>query len=140
MPAKISRIKIDAFRGIPEVEVDTERKSLLIKGDNGTGKSSVVEALEFFFTGTVSHLKGTKGISVEKHAPHAHHKQRDVKIELTFDPGDIVLSRTMKTGPPSDTSLASYLNAARKGTFILRRSQILEFINNDPADRYSAIA
>jgi len=140
MQARISRIEIHGFRGIPQLALNTDRKSVLIKGDNGTGKSSIVEAVEFFFTGSVSHLQGTKGVSLAKHGPHIHYTKKDVKVELTFDPGNVILSRTMTTSPVGNKSLEAQLNAARNGTFILRRSQILEFINDDPADRYSAIA
>ena len=140
MPVRISRIDVHAFRGIPQLALETDRKSVLIKGDNGTGKSSIIEALEFFFTGAVVHLQGTHGVSLTKHGPHIHYSKADVKVELTFDPGNIVLSRTMTTPPVRNKLLESQMSAASKGTFILRRSQILEFINDDPADRYSAIA
>lgn len=140
MAVRISRIDIHAFRGVPQLALDIERKSVLIKGDNGTGKSSIIEALEFFFTGEVSNLQGTQGVSLGKHGPHVHYSKGDVKVKVTFDPGNVTLSRTMATSPVVHKTLESLLNAAKKGTFILRRSQILAFINADPAERYSAIA
>ena len=61
MTAKIKSIHIKAFRGIPELDIPLDSRSLTIKGDNGTGKSSIVEALEFFFTGGISALEGVQG-------------------------------------------------------------------------------
>ena len=50
MPVKIKTINIHAFRGIPDIELQLDGKNLLLRGENGTGKSSLVEAIEFFFT------------------------------------------------------------------------------------------
>jgi recombinational DNA repair ATPase RecF len=51
MTVKIKTINIHAFRGIPDLELQLDGKNLLLRGENGTGKSSIVEAIEFFFTG-----------------------------------------------------------------------------------------
>jgi DNA repair exonuclease SbcCD ATPase subunit len=135
----IKGIKIRAFRGVPSLELLLERKSLLLKGENGTGKSSIVEAIEFFFRGRISHLEGTQGVSLRKHGPHVRYKQKDMRVELTFDPGDVSLQRTLKEEPSPPPHLTSVLDAGRKDTYILRRSQILGFIESDPAVRFAAI-
>ena len=50
---KIKKLYIEAFRGIPKsVELDFSNRngdavSTIIYGDNGTGKSSIVDAIEF---------------------------------------------------------------------------------------------
>lgn len=51
---RIASVKIESFRGVPDVlEIDLRRTpksspgSLLLLGDNGSGKSSVADALEF---------------------------------------------------------------------------------------------
>jgi RecF/RecN/SMC N terminal domain len=137
--ANVKSIRIEAFRGIPSLELPLERKSLLLKGENGTGKSSIVEAIEFFFRGRISHLEGTQGISLRKHGPHIHYKQKDMRVELTFDPGNVSLQRTLKVEPSPPSNLVSVLDAGRRDTYILRRSQILEFIESDPAVRFAAI-
>jgi len=46
---RIKSINIRAFRGIPTLDLPLNGKSVLLKGENGTGKSSIIEALEFFF-------------------------------------------------------------------------------------------
>ena len=49
---KIKNIEINAFRGIPDIlKLNLQGNSLLLYGENGTGKSSIVDAIEFFFTG-----------------------------------------------------------------------------------------
>lgn len=139
MPAKIKKIEIRAFRGIPEVELELEGKSLLVRGENGTGKSSIVDAVEFFFTGKVSHLEGVRGLSLQRHGPHRNFKPEDINISITFDPGEVHRERTLASVPSVPRELQDYFAVTQKGTFILRRSQLLNFIMSQPADRFRAI-
>jgi predicted ATP-dependent endonuclease of OLD family len=137
--SKIKTIGIHALRGIPNLELELDGKNLLLRGDNGTGKSSFIDAIEFFFTGEISHLKGTQGLSMQRHATNIKFKPKDVNVAITFKPGNINLRRTFKDAPLPPNPLQKYFEIAQKGTFILHRSQILEFINSKPADRFVAI-
>lgn len=139
MSVKIKKINIYAFRGIPDLELELEGKSLLLRGENETGKSSIVEAIEFFFTGKVSRLEGIQGLSLRRHGPHVNFTPDDVNVVITFDPGNISLGRTFTSAPSPLALLEDYFQITQKGTFILRRSQILEFIISQPAERFRAI-
>jgi recombinational DNA repair ATPase RecF len=138
---QIKAINIHAFRGIPDLELRLDGKNLVLKGENATGKSSIVEAFEFFFTGNLSIFagEGTQNLSMLKHMPHKNFKKDDVCVQVTFDPGEITLGRTFDSGPTVPAPIKNYFQAAQKGTFILHRSQILKFINSPPADRFRAI-
>lgn len=139
MSVKIKRVNIHAFRGIPDLELELEGRSLLLRGENGTGKSSIVEAIEFFFTGKISPLEGVQGLSLQRHGPHVNFTPNDVNIEITFDPGNVSLYGTFVAMPSPSKQLEEYFQVTQKGTFILRRSQILAFITSKPADRFRAI-
>jgi DNA repair exonuclease SbcCD ATPase subunit len=139
MAVKLSKINIKAFRGIPELELDLDGKSLIIKGENGSGKSSIVDAIELFFTGKVLHLDGIQGLSLYNHGTHVNYKQEDVKISLTFNPGNIAMIRTFDSSFSIPEGLESFFKITNNGTFILRRSQLLVFISSRPADRFRAI-
>jgi len=139
MPVKIKTINIHAFRGIPDIELQLDGKNLLLRGENGTGKSSLVEAIEFFFTGKISHLEGTRGLSLQRHGPHVNFKPDDLNVKLTFNPGNVSLNRTLISSPSPPEQLKDYFQIIQKDTFILRRSQILTFIMSKPADRFRAI-
>ncbi|PNR92107.1 hypothetical protein HWHPT5561_06040 [Petrotoga sp. HWH.PT.55.6.1] len=139
MSVKIKKINIKAFRGIPDLELELNGKSLLLRGENGTGKSSIVEAIEFFFTGKVSHLEGIQGLSLKRHGPHVNFKPDDMNVEITFNPGNISLNRNFTSVPSPPNQFSDYFHITQKGTFILRRSQILEFIMSQPAERFRAI-
>src|SRR3989338_4163853 len=97
MTNKIKEICIKAFRGIPDLHLLLDGKSLIICGENGTGKSSIVDSIEFFFTGNVSHLSGVQKLSMSEHAPHTKFKPEDVEVDISFNPGDINLVRRFDT-------------------------------------------
>ncbi len=139
MSVTIKTINIHAFRGIPDLELELDGKSVIIRGENGTGKSSIVDAIEFFFTGKVSHLEGVRGLSLRRHGPHVHYNPEDVRIEITFNLGNASLTRTFTSAPDPPEEFKDYFQVTQKGTFILRRSQILAFIMSRPADRFRAI-
>ncbi len=56
---KIQRLVMHAFRGVPgEMTVDFGKgDSLAVYGDNGTGKSTIADALEWYFTGEIEFLR-----------------------------------------------------------------------------------
>ena len=98
-----------------------------------------MEAIEFFFTGKISHLEGVRGLSLQRHGPHVNFNANDVRVEITFNPGNISLNRNFESAPSKPEQFNDYFQITQKGTFILRRSQILEFIMSQPAERFRAI-
>lgn len=55
---RLTRIQVSAFRGVPDTleVVLAGGRSLAVCGDNGTGKSTLADALEWFFTGKIGFL------------------------------------------------------------------------------------
>lgn len=57
---KIIKLTIRGIRGIKdEITLEPNGENMVISGINGTGKSSVVDAIEFLFTGGISRLSRT---------------------------------------------------------------------------------
>ena len=52
---RLTKITMQAFRGVRDAyEIDLpQAQSLLMYGDNGTGKSSLADAIEWYFTGEI---------------------------------------------------------------------------------------
>src|SRR6266436_5687746 len=84
---RIRRLEVQSYRGIREqVGLIADGKSILLFGENGTGKSSFVDALERLLVGRVSTLDGrAAGISSDRHGPHIHAESYPSRIAVTFD-------------------------------------------------------
>jgi energy-coupling factor transporter ATP-binding protein EcfA2 len=132
---RIGKLHVMGYRGITkEVNLLLEGKSLILFGENGTGKSSFVEAIEKLFTGKISSLDGrAQGLSSSKHGPSIKVPDSGTEIEVTFDDGTIFnLDSSLESLP---NHIQSYLRAAGQPLFILRRAQILELIEREPRKR-----
>lgn len=131
---KIDRIVVEGFRGITRAcTLPFDGKSLLLFGENGTGKSSFVDALEILFTGKVSTLEGRMGVSTERHGPNIR-AVGPTEIYVRFSEGsEFTLGTDVELLP---MALKEYLIAAQEPLYILRRRQILDFIESKPQERY----
>lgn len=69
---RIETIEIEEFRGIKKIVLPLNRDNFGICGPNGTGKSGIVDAIEFALTGDITRLSGSgsEGLTVKAHAPH----------------------------------------------------------------------
>jgi energy-coupling factor transporter ATP-binding protein EcfA2 len=132
---RIKQIRAKAVRGLRDLDLALDGKSLLLYGENGSGKSSLVDALELLFRGSIQHLEGTQGISVQRHGAHIELGREAVEITCTFDPGGVAITRTFETPPTIPHSLQAYWSDTTRTDF-LRRAQLLHFIHADPADRF----
>ena len=57
--AKIKSIKISGIRGIKDcLTLDLKEKSVLVFGENGSGKSSLADAIEWYYSDGIQHLVG----------------------------------------------------------------------------------
>lgn len=87
---RINRIHIKKFRGIIDLELVLNGENFATCGPNGTGKSGIVDAIEFALTGNISRLsgQGTGDLSVQKHGPHVDFRnkpeQASVELEVVF--------------------------------------------------------
>lgn len=87
---RVKTIHIEDFRGIRKLDLDLAGNNFGICGPNGTGKSGVVDAIEFCLTGDVTRLsgQGTADLSVKNHAPHVDQRTHPEKANVTIT-GDI---------------------------------------------------
>jgi recombinational DNA repair ATPase RecF len=148
---RILSLEIQNIRGIrARLPFSPAGDNLLIYGPNGTGKSAVVDAIDFLFSGRISRLigKGTKNISLKKHGPHIDIKTPEsalvkatIKISDLADP--IEIERKMSS--PSNLicicpegykdNLEEVLAVAKRGHYVLSRREILKFVAAESGER-----
>lgn len=135
----ISRLNAAGFRGVPlsGTSLIFDKKSVLLFGENGTGKSSFVDAIEKLLCGRVTTLDGrAQGISSDRQGLHIRAGASKPAISLAFSNPDYTYSLEAQASK-TPSALATYLNAAKEDLFILRRRDILNFIDSQPRDRYA---
>lgn len=141
MAERIREIQFQFFRGLPDYKCLLKGKNFAILGGNGKGKSAIVDGLEFLFSGGISrfHGEGTGAIDAGEGVRHVQNKG-DPVVELHFVPTNASVRRRLSQGTielPAQASIRSYMASHPPvGAFILRRSQILEFISDRDASRY----
>ena len=120
-------------------DYDVGPRGLIICGENGTGKTSVIDALEYALKG-ISTLFSTNrmGVSWELAAPHVRTGSPDVAAYLSDG------TNSFHVTPDSEISqfpedIGRWLEAARSSNFIFRRYMLLYFIDTAPASRYAAL-
>ena len=88
---KLKKIILRNIRSFIEEEIVFKKGSTLLSGDIGSGKTSVLLAIEFGFFGL---QPGQKGISLLRNGA----ERGSVVMEFIVDGKDIVVERTLKGG------------------------------------------
>jgi len=149
---KIFELEIKNIRGIKDLTLKPKGSNFVVWGMNGSGKSAVVDAIDFLMTGQMSRLTGagTGEISIKKFGQHIDStdpKESFVKAKIAL-PGVseiIEISRTFQK--PSEVNIdGKYLdqfkeiqNIAKRGENVLTRREILHFITSEGAKRAEEI-
>lgn len=137
---RIKRLKAKWFRGIVETELEFDGKSIILFGENGQGKSSFVDALEFLFKGQVSYLEEAQATSTSRHVPHIASDKKNCEVAIEFQDGSKIIRNFGQGLSQIPTHTQSYFQQGVESPFILRRKYLLDFILAQPAPRYERLA
>jgi DNA repair exonuclease SbcCD ATPase subunit len=145
---EIQKISISGFRGIniPPLELDFRKgkaiQSMMIYGRNGTGKSSIVDAWEWLYSGRIRHL-AREGAG--EHAfPHKEAKDDQTWIEVEFMNREIGKIRA-EFDPSRITRPKIEGNLSKMKEFIpypchLRYRDLIEFVYKEKAKKYEILS
>ena len=136
---RLASVSVAGFRGVLERRtLKFGGKSIALFGENGTGKSTFVDGIERLLAGRISTLDGRgQGLSSQQHARHIRASTADETVEAQFtDPESTRISGSTEGAP---ASLGPYLEGARNPVYILRRRNILDFIESQPRERYELL-
>ena len=133
MNEKLHRLVMHAFRGVPsEMTVDFGKgESTVVYGDNGTGKSTIADALEWYFTGDIELLS---------------HEGRQHAVRYVGGDGDGVTSVEVRHQRHArgkvvfpDERTPDMFRALRRETFLLRGRTLADFINKTKTEKWKAL-
>ena len=133
MTEKVQRLVMHAFRGVPgEMTVDFGKgESIAVYGDNGTGKSTIADALEWYFTGEIELL--------------SHEGRQHAVRYVGDDDGGVTSVEVVTNGTLGgkvvfpDERNADAFQATRRETFLLRGRTLADFINKTKTEKWKAL-
>jgi Zn finger protein HypA/HybF involved in hydrogenase expression len=140
MSHKLQALTIDNFRGIQHLEIIINGHNLIITGENGAGKSSIVDALEYCFTGTVAKLQGRADVNPISSIPYFGRVPTKIQLCCTGHESEPIVVTHPQNGGTVPKRLGSFYGLAANRRFILRRSQLLQFVDARPSERYEQIS
>lgn len=136
MAKKLESLRIKGFRGATspvDSSFDSEKPVILIFGENGTGKSTIVDAIDFVCNQNGGSLAGRQETNLKKHLPSLGAPAAGLSVVLEC--GGSEWSASLDSSKPVVKGSTICPDAA-----ILRRSKLLDFIDEAPAGRYKALA
>ncbi len=150
MGIKLNKINIEGIRGtIGLLDLELNQRSIVLYGDNGTGKSSLSDSIEWFFTDKVSHLASTE-IDTKDALRNSKINDEDssyVKIEFTDAKLNATRSLIRKKDKlisnitNSETDFKSYLTVTEgQENIILRHQYLRDFIDKTKGDKLKALS
>ncbi|MDE0518314.1 MAG: ATP-binding protein, partial [Bdellovibrionales bacterium] len=132
---KIKSIKLNKFRGATqpfEINFNLKKSMIMIFGENGTGKSTIVDAMDFIFNKECGSLKEKSSTKIKSHLPSLGSYSQDVEV---FISSQNYQWKGKLNGSNPEIKGGDHLPLLK----ILRRSKILELVNAEPKKRYEAL-
>ncbi|MFZ1288506.1 MAG: hypothetical protein WAR79_00325 [Melioribacteraceae bacterium] len=138
MPVKIKNIEIKGLRGIKEdLSIKLDSKSILLYGENGSGKSSITDAIEWYYTDKVSHLSGSEIDLKEalRNSTLAENDESSVKIIYSKNVLDnekkLFYKRKKLTTELSNSSedFTNYIKSSESENLVIRYHALRKFID-----------
>ena len=134
---KINAINIVGVRGVKNpLKLNLNKKSILIYGDNGSGKSSITDALEWFYYDRVGHLVSketgaTKGKGTLRNLFLNSSDDAFIKIDFSkpeLSSQKIINSALKITQTNTSNEFKEFLNTSQSENLILRYRDLVKFI------------
>lgn len=147
---KILQLNVSKLRGIVDIELKFNGENAVIWGANGVGKSAVVDAIDFLFTGDITRLTGksTGDVSVKSHGPHVGYLPADAIVMATIqDEAGAIFTASRSVADKSNVNVPVEYKAqfdklsenALNGAHFLSRRELLDYILTTPTKRSEQI-
>ncbi|MFH1726457.1 MAG: AAA family ATPase [Elusimicrobiota bacterium] len=135
MSKRIGKISLRGFRGASkavDIPFDAAKPITMIFGENGTGKSSIIDAIDFICNkgfGSVAERSGTRP---KQHIVSVKSPPASLQVSLHYDKSE--WTATLANGSPSVSGPTTAPRA-----HVLRRGKIQQVINAPPSKRYESL-
>lgn len=141
---KLKNINISGIRGIRDpLRLPLNEKSILLYGDNGTGKSSISDSIEWFYTDKVIHLSSSE-IDLKEALRNTYSTDEETSvIDLSYSRSSLDCQRKLfvKKGKLTSEStnatsdFRDYISDSENENLILRYQYLRDFIDQTKGDK-----
>lgn len=146
MKTKIKNITIKGLRGVKkQIDLSLNGKSILLYGDNGTGKSSITDAFEWFYYDKVNHLSSEEIGRDGKEALRNIYLEETESAAIRIDFSSIALSsekslnikkgKLITENSNSEDAYVQYIKKSQQENLILRYQNLRDFVDNSKTDK-----
>ncbi|MDR2720324.1 MAG: AAA family ATPase [Nitrososphaerota archaeon] len=145
---RLLSLEIQNIRGIKNIRLNPNGQNMVVYGPNGTGKSAIVDAVDFLLTGKISRLtgEGANVLTIKQHGCHVDYrddlKNTVVKAKMQIGNNEVSLERSivkpsyLKVTPTEFAlQVKMLLGFAELGQHILTRRDILAYITTEAGKR-----
>jgi len=132
MKTRIKKVVLHHFRGATgasTIEFNTQKPIVLIFGENGSGKSSIIDGIDMVCNSNYGSIAFRSSTKPNQHLPAIGAKLGDVAIELSTGDKSWTATLGSKGVIVSEADRPPRVN-------ILRRSQLLRLVETTPGERY----
>ena len=149
---KILELEINKVRGIKNLKITVPQgKTFVVWGPNGTGKSGIIDSIDFLLTGQVTRLTGagTGNLTLKKHGPHIGEDIKDAyvkaKVKLFGIAEPIEIRRDMANpnivvfDKKYQDEFNKVFDVAGRGQHVLTRREILQYVTSESGTRADEI-
>ena len=146
---KIKNIDIQGIRGVKDtLSIPLQERSIIIYGDNGSGKSSISDSIEWFFNDDVRHLSSME-IDLKQALRNTNlsdSESSNVSITLSNASLNSQKSIILKKGKlipeqqNSSIDFRNYLSSTSKENLLLRYQYLTEFIDKTKGEKLKSLS
>lgn len=136
---RVKSLTVTNVSGIPvRSAISLEGRSLLLHGDNGTGKSSYVRAIEWLVHGKAGGFPSRQGGGYDKRIRNKDHENDPTEVVIELMDGGRV-RRVDDHAPETNPAGQKWLERASAHTHLLRRRELLDFVGATAGERYPLV-
>lgn len=131
---RMERLQLTNFRGATRpiiFQFQPQHAIVLIFGENGTGKSTIADALDFLCNNDFGSLRLRSGTTPKTHIVAAQGQAKDLAVEMVY--GGQTWQATLQSGKPVTTPMQP------PRAFVLRRADITRIMEATDSERYKAL-